>query len=110
MRLSIKEIWRNKSAILEGIRNSVIKNDEIEAIAQERLRICNMCPLIDQEGSSCMVPGTQPCCSQCGCKLSFKVRSLSSECPHPHGSLWDAILTDEEQDKLYEKIGYNPEE
>jgi len=56
-----------------------------------------------------MIPGTQPCCSACGCKLSFKIRSLSSKCAHPDGPKWKALLSQEEEDNLYEKIEYNPD-
>jgi hypothetical protein len=43
-----------------------------------------------------MVPGTQPCCSKCGCSLSLKLRSLSSECPV---GKWDAYFTEEQEVK-----------
>jgi hypothetical protein len=53
-----------------------------------------------------MVPGTAPCCNKelggCGCCLALKTRSLSSECPKGH---WKAELTQEEEDKLNEKLG-----
>jgi hypothetical protein len=95
--------------ILEGVKNSIFKKDHIEFIASERMKICQACPLIDLKGDKCMVPGTAPCCGACGCKLAFKTRSLSSECAHPDKPKWESILTDEEQDKLYEEIKYNPE-
>ena len=56
-----------------------------------------------------MVPGTAPCCSQCGCKLAFKVRSLASECPHPDGAKWEALLDEKEEDKLYDELDYKPD-
>lgn len=56
------------------------------------------------------MPGTQPCCEVCGCKLSFKTRSLASECPHPDGSKWVAQMTQEEEDKYYKEINYNPDQ
>jgi hypothetical protein len=43
--------------------------------------------------------GTQPCCGDCGCSLTFKTRSLSSDCPQ---GKWDALITEEEEDKLDE--------
>ena len=107
--MDLKTIWKNKMQILEGVKNTIFKKNHIEFIASERMKICEACPLIDKEGSKCLVPGTAPCCGACGCKLAFKTRSLSSECPHPEGSRWESILTDEEQDKLYEEINYNPE-
>lgn len=56
------------------------------------------------------MPGTEPCCGACGCSLSFKTRSLASECAHPDGPLWEAILTQEEEDIIYKKLNYNPEQ
>jgi hypothetical protein len=54
------------------------------------MKICNLCPKIDKIGFNCGVPGTQPCCSECGCSLSLKLRSLESSCPDPNGSKWGA--------------------
>jgi len=73
------------------------------------LAICNECPSLDKTGDNCLMAGTQPCCSICGCKLAFKTRSLSSECPHPDGPKWKATMTEEEQDKYYKEINYNPD-
>jgi len=106
----IKQIWDQRKHILEGIANTVNKKEYIEKIAAERMSICSSCPLIDNEGNSCAMPGSAPCCSACGCKLAFKVRSLSSHCAHPDEKKWDVVLSDEEQDKLYEDINYNPDE
>ena len=61
------------------------------------MHICNRCTYLDLKGKSCLVPGTQPCCSECGCSLEFKTRSLSSECPK---GKWKAWLTEEEEEKL----------
>lgn len=70
------------------------------------MSICKNCKLYDEEGKGCMVVGTAPCCNQdlggCGCSLSLKTRALSSECPL---SKWEAELTEEEEDKLNEKLG-----
>ncbi len=73
------------------------------------MEICLKCPLIDNEGFMCMIPGTAPCCSACGCKLAFKTRSLSSECAHPTEPKWRAVITQEEEDKMYADINYNPD-
>ena len=103
------DIFRNRKQILEGITNSLFKKGHIEKIAADRMKICNDCSRLDLEGTKCMIPGTQPCCSECGCKFSFKTRSLSSECPHPDGAKWEAILEPEEEDKLYKEINYDPD-
>lgn len=72
------------------------------------MNICSSCELYTKDSDDgCMVIGTQPCCNQnlggCGCSLKFKTRSLSSSCPKDK---WDAELTEEEEDKLKEKLGY----
>ena len=90
----IKKIFQNLGKIFEGVKNNLFKKTEIEAIAFERMSICLTCPLIDHGGSTCMVPGTAPCCSACGCKLSFKTRSLSSQCEDPDGPKWKAVMTE----------------
>jgi hypothetical protein len=59
------------------------------------------CPNYDVTGASCLAPGSQPCCSNCGCSLKFKTRSLSSECPVKK---WPALLTQEEEDDLLSKL------
>lgn len=86
--------------ILEGIKNSLFKKEHVELIAAERQAICNKCPLIDLKGDKCLMPGTQPCCGECGCSLDFKTRSLSSECPHPEGPKWEAYMDEDDEDKL----------
>jgi hypothetical protein len=93
---SLKEIWKNRKKILEGIKNSVLRDEFVEKVFNERLKICNSC---DQKGDKCAVPGTQPCCGECGCSLGFKLRSLSSDCPLDK---WKAVMTQEEEDKLNE--------
>ena len=82
-------------------KNNVFKKEHVEAIATERFQICIKCSLFDAKGDSCLAPGTQPCCSDCGCSLGFKVRSLSSECPK---SFWDSVTTEEEEEQIFEKI------
>lgn len=106
--MSLKKIWVNRKAILEGIMNNVFKREEIEAVAAARLEICKACPFIDLEGDKCMVPGTQPCCSKCGCSLGLKTRSLSSPCGDEENPRWGAVLEEHEEWDLYQKIGYDP--
>lgn len=69
--------------ILTGIWNRIFPNKKIEKMAAERMIICNACPLIDKTGDTCFAPGTQPCCSVCGCKLSWKVRVPGEACEAP---------------------------
>lgn len=108
--MSVKEnlirIWKSKGQIIEGITNSVFKREDVELIAEERMKICFFCDLYTETDEGCMVPGTQPCCNEkkggCGCSLKFKTRSLSSECPMGH---WKAELTQQEEDLINRKLG-----
>jgi len=97
-------IWKNRKAILEGVKNRVFQNEAVEEIAALRLSECEKCPSYDREGTECIVPGTAPCCGECGCSLALKKRSLSSSCPI---GKWEAVLTDEE-DLDHEAL--NPED
>jgi|TARA_R110000851_G_scaffold60969_3_gene140271 hypothetical protein len=97
--MNLKKIWENRKAIYEGIKNSVIRDKYVEDISAKRMLICEECPEIDLKGSKCEMPGTQPCCGNCGCSLAFKTRSLSSECPIGE---WPALMTEKEEDKLGE--------
>ena len=97
----IKNIWKNKRLILEGMFNYYFTRKKIEKIASYRYDICSTCPLIDLKGDKCEVPGTQPCCSSCGCSLKYKTRSMSSACPEGR---WFAVMTEEEEDDLNAKL------
>jgi len=93
--------FRNPLEIMEGINNRIFKKEHVEAEAALRWAICKKCPHLDNVGNNCLVPGTQPCCSKCGCSLSLKTRSLSSDCPD---NRWKALLTEEQEDLLNEQI------
>lgn len=93
--MNLKKIWENRKQIYEGIKNSVIRDDFVEDVAAKRMAICTECPEVDLKGSKCEVPGSQPCCGNCGCSLAFKTRSLSSECPIGE---WKALMTEKEED------------
>ena len=95
----IKAIITNRKKIAEGLWNYANPKESIERVASYRNNICLSCPSIDLRGSSCIAPGSQPCCSLCGCSLKFKLRSMSSDCP---AGLWNAVLSEDEENKLYE--------
>lgn len=97
MQKKLTTIWKNRKQILEGIKNSIIRDEFVEEVAEQRMLLCHTCPKKDIKGDTCLMPGTQPCCSLCGCSLSFKVRSLSSDCP---AHKWKAVITEEDEDKL----------
>ena len=96
MKKSLKEIWNNRNQILEGITNAIIRDEYVEAVSRVRMNVCEVCP---SKGTKCAVPGTAPCCDECGCSLTFKTRSLSTECPL---NKWSAVMTEEEENKLDE--------
>lgn len=102
--MNVEKIWKARKEILDGIKNSVFKSDAVEAIAEERNKICSECEFLDTKGDLCTIPGTNPCCGSCGCKLSLKQRSLASDCPEGY---WDPVLT--ERESLDHEI-LNPEE
>jgi len=89
--------FKNRKQILEGIKNSIFKKEHIEAEASKRLDECKHCPSLDMKGSKCTVPGTQPCCSECGCSLALKIRALSSDCPL---GKWKALMDEDVEEKL----------
>jgi hypothetical protein len=97
MRAVLKTIWENRKGILEGLKNSVIRDEFVEDIARMRHDICDTCDQLDTKGKDCAVKGTKPCCAECGCSLAFKTRALSAECPL---GKWDAIATEEQEDEL----------
>jgi hypothetical protein len=101
---SLIEIWKHRGKILEGIKNSVFKNEHVEEIAEARNKICQGCDDIDKSGDKCFIPGSQPCCGICGCSLHLLQRSLSSSC---EAGRWPAVLSEEEADTLHENL--NPE-
>jgi len=102
----LKTIWNNRKKIAEGMKNNLFKSEHVEEIAAARMKICNACPHLDVEGSSCLAPGTQPCCSKCGCSLKFKVRSLSSACGDEENPQWTALLEQEEELSIKEQLNY----
>lgn len=98
----IIKIWKERNKILEGVRNNLFKKEHIEEIAKHRQAICETCPFLAEKGpNECAVPGTNPCCPQCGCSLRLKLRSLSSSCPEGY---WDAVTTEAEEDLIKESI------
>jgi hypothetical protein len=87
-------IWKERNKIAEGVKNNIFKTKHVEDIAFFRNEICRVCEFLDTSGAKCAVPGTQPCCGECGCSLKLKTRSLSSDCPR---GFWKAELTQAEE-------------
>ena len=53
--------------------------------------------MLDRLGSHCALPGSQPCCADCGCSLGLKLRALSSSCPK---GKWKKVMTTEQENEL----------
>jgi hypothetical protein len=101
MKFKLKEVLKNRNKILEGIKNKMFKQEHVEVEARARWSICKECEFLDTKGSDCAMPGTQPCCADCGCSLSIKIRSLASECPKKK---WAAYLTEDEELDLIKQL------
>tara|TARA_B100001778_G_C18489445_1_gene584354 strand:+ start:414 stop:836 length:423 start_codon:yes stop_codon:yes gene_type:complete len=97
----------NLDQIAEGIKNRVFKKDDVEMVAKMRFQECKLCPFNDKAGTSCAVPGTQPCCSECGCSLGLKLRALSASCPVGR---WKEIMPEEMENELKKQIYLDMEE
>ena len=102
MRLNkLIKAWGNRDAIFEGIKNRVFVKEDVEQIAAIRWDICSKCELFDTKGDRCAMPGTAPCCRDCGCILQLKVRSLSSFCPK---GKWAAFMDESVEDELNKSL------
>jgi len=101
----LKEIFKNRKQIWEGLKNNIFKQEHIEEVYEERNNICRSCENFDQTGDGCAIPTTAPCCNKntggCGCSLSIKLRSLSTECPI---GKWKAVVTSQEEDMIRQQI------
>jgi hypothetical protein len=97
----IKQLWKNKRKIVEGMWNRLFPNAFVERVARQRDDICRKCDLYEPVGKKdiCYLKGS-PCCGYCGCKLAFKQRSLSSGCDI---GKWSPVLSQEEEDSFREK-------
>jgi|TARA_R100001443_G_C3347524_1_gene175990 hypothetical protein len=91
----------NLDLIYEGIKNKVFTNEEVEEIARIRYGICTQCEYFDNVGTHCAVPGMQPCCSDCGCSLPLKTRSMSAGCPK---NKWSPFIPKEMEETLKENL------
>ena len=92
---------KNIPEVYEGVKNSMFKRDYVEQIADHRWKVCKGCEHLDVAGKDCAAPGTQPCCSDCGCSLAFKTRSLASSCPK---NKWKDLMTAEEEEILFNQM------
>lgn len=104
---TLMEAFKNRRAIWEGFRNKIFKQDHIEAIYEDRLDICKACEFVKEKGTEqCAIPGTGPCCPECGCSWSIKLRTLSMPCPK---GKWEAVMTAQEEELLNKMLNENTE-
>jgi hypothetical protein len=104
--MNLIKLWKARNQIMEGITNSIFTRADVEQIAAERQVICTACEHLDTTGESCIVHGSQPCCGKCGCKLAWKTRSLSSECPlEGADKRWEAVMNITEEQLLKNQLG-----
>lgn len=85
--------------LMEGVKNSVFINQEVEKVAAERIAICRACPLNSKNVKN--IGRLDEYCTDCGCNLHFKTRCLSCSCPKDK---WVAILSDKEDEELQQKL------
>tara|TARA_B100000902_G_scaffold393358_1_gene447446 strand:- start:861 stop:1196 length:336 start_codon:yes stop_codon:yes gene_type:complete len=91
----------NMSQIMEGVKNKVFKNEDVEEIARLRWIDCAACPHLDDLGDKCAVKATKPCCGKCGCSLGLKLRALSSSCPI---GKWNAVTDPKGESAIKKQI------
>lgn len=74
--------------ILDGWKHFLIRTPVTEKVAKERARICASCEYSGEViHNNLHVKG----CTECGCPLAFKTRSMKSSCPHPDGPKWKSF-------------------
>jgi len=79
--------WTN---IITGWRNHFIPPEElkevIKQVSEERLAICEQCPLHSKHLKNSLRPDAH--CTSCGCTLIMKTKVLAEQCPT---GKWKAI-------------------
>jgi len=127
----LPDIWKNKTSIMEGIKNKTFKKQDIEELAEYRHSICNSCiwnskhykiledvpevikEIKGEEWVMDIIQSNDEKCLHCSCNVSFdnsiKIRSLSANCPLPEPA-WEAIVESELQDEIYKIAKQNLDE
>lgn len=86
--------------IFEGWKNHLAPSDylkeKITEVSDERLAICRQCPFnsVNAKANGYKSFRTDEHCTDCGCPLITKTKSLSSHCPQ---NKWGAEITHEEE-------------
>jgi len=100
---TLGQIWKARKQILEGVKNTLVKDKFVELVAANRMEMCKSCEHFD---GKCSVAGTGPCCGACGCSLKFKTRSMSTFCGMTNigkEPKWMAVMSQEEEQKMLDE-------
>ncbi len=89
--MEIYEGWKNNLFPPEKLK------DVISQVSKERLDICNKCPEHSSNKENYKTIRIDSHCVLCGCTLSAKTKSFSSECPL---GKWKAVMTEDEQKEI----------
>lgn len=97
--------------ILEGVKNSVFIQEEVERVAAERIAICRACPFNSEvaRANGASILRKDEHCLNCGCNLHLKTRALSAQCPLDPPK-WASLATNEEQAELLDLLDTNNEQ
>lgn len=91
----------NFSQVYEGWKNNLFPAKEMRAyikqIGEERMAICEACPLISTKHNT-VRPDVH--CTDCGCTLAAKTKCLSCECPL---AKWKAVMSSREEEETLKK-------
>lgn len=91
------------SQIYEGWKNHLHPEEHLKEIIEstkiQRLKICRTCSFHSSRHYTPFRPDEH--CTNCGCTLSAKTACLSCKCPLPQPK-WEAVVTEEEQEKMKE--------
>jgi len=101
----IKNIWKNKKLILEGLVNKVLAKEEVTKVANERKLICLKCPLHSHNAKKLIGYSSDRIddhCILCGCNIELKTYSLHSSCPDTPPK-WSAVVDNEEENLLIQQ-------
>lgn len=104
--MSLSDIWKNKHLILEGVINKIQAKEEVTKLAEERKRLCNLCPKMSENAKK--YSNYKPeiffkHCTLCGCSIELKTHSLQSSCPD-NPPKWTAVVSAEENFTIQQYI------
>lgn len=77
----------NLKNIISGFANLAFPDAEVEKLAFDRAEVCAQCPFAEKTGMYSVIVDNRTTniqgmkCTQCGCNLSAKIRSVHDRCP-----------------------------